>query len=201
MSWITELIQAIPDIVVYIAPGFLFVNGFVWVTHRKFSTHQVQIVSSIVASFVLKSCFDVIAQLTVFRHDSLLAMIILCGISTILGIALGVITGMSWFANVLIFFHIYRSGNHSVWDDVLNGNTWLAVYDEKLHLYYCGQVRYTSEDDTQLLIALTSYYVMDENKNVIEWHLEKDDYMMLDTSQYRCVQISKTDPFKQTEPA
>ena len=93
MSWITELIQAIPDIIVYIAPGFLFVNGFVWVTHRQFSTHQVQIASSIVASFVLKSCFDVIVRLTIFQNDSPLSVMILCAVSTVLGVLLGVITG------------------------------------------------------------------------------------------------------------
>ncbi len=201
MSWITELIQAIPDIIVYIAPGFLFVNGFAWVTHRKFSTHQVQIASSIVASFVLKSCFDIIMQLTIFQRDSLLATIVLCALSAVFGIALGVITGRQWFTNVLIFFHIYRSANSSIWDDVLDGNMWMTVYDDKLHLYYCGQIRHASENDQPLIVALERYYVMNEEKEVIAWHLESNDYIMLDTSQYRNIQISKTDPFKQTEPA
>ena len=201
MSWITELIQAIPDIIVYIAPGFLFVNGFVWVTHRQFSTHQVQIASSIVASFVLKSCFDVIVRLTIFQNDSPLSVMILCAISTVLGVLLGVITGRQWFTNVLLFFHIYRSANSSIWDDVLSGNMWMAVYDDKHGLYYCGQIRHASESDQPLIVALETYYVMNEKKDVVEWHLEYGDYVILDTSKYQIIQISKTDPFKQTEPA
>lgn len=201
MSWVTELIQAIPDIVIYIAPGFLFVSVFMWVTHRKFHTPQVQVVAGIVASFVLKSCFDGIITLFAWQVTSPWDAILLCAVSGILGILLGIASASPWLTNLLIFCHIYRSGNSSVWDDVLRGNMWMAVYDDQRRLYYCGQVRHTSEDEKQLLIALAGYYIMDADQNVLEWHLGTEDYIMIDTSQYRSIQIAKTDPYAKTEPA
>lgn len=201
MSWITELIEAIPEIVIYIAPGFLFVNAFMWVSHRKFSTPTVQVVSSIVASFLLKTCFDWLAGLAPLVINPILSIILLCAISGILGIVLGIITGTPQFANILIHCHIYRSGNTSMWDDILNGDTWAAIYDDERGLYYCGQVRHATEDEKYLLIALSSYYIIDKSQTVIEWHIEPNDCVVIDTSKYRIIQISQTDPFKKTEPA
>lgn len=201
MSWVSELIHAIPDIVVYIAPGFLFVTAFMWVSHRAFRTSQTQIVSSIVVSFLLKTCLNWVCGSVDAAYDSAASTILLCAVSGVLGIVLGVITGTAWFTNILVFCHIYRSGNHTIWDDVLRGNTWVAVYDETQKIYYCGQIRFTTEDEKTPLLVLSVYYVMNRTNDVIEWHLSPDEYLVLDTSRYHNIQISKTDPFQKTEPA
>lgn len=201
MSWVTELIRLIPEIVIYIAPGFLFVNAFVWVSHRKFSSQQTQIVASIVASFLLKACFDWVQGPESSVETTAPSIVTLCVISGVLGTVLGKISGADWFTRLLLFFHIYRSANPTIWDDILKGNTWAAVYNDKQHVYYCGQISYTSEGETHLLLALSPYYVMDQTKHVVEWHCDTGEYIMLDTSKYTDIRMSKTDPFQKTEPA
>lgn len=198
INWVTELIGNIPDIVLYIAPGFIFVNLFKWIIDSKFSSPTTQVVSGIVASFLLRSLFEVLwspADWSLYAY-----VVVLCLVSGVLGGICGVVYRTPWFNGVLCWFRVYRTTTTSIWDSVVGSGAWISVHDEKKNLYYCGQYRYEYDQNGHVFLALATYYILDQNHKMIEQHMEEAGrYLVIDTSQYPLYVVSPSDPFGMSE--
>ena len=119
-------------------------------------------------------------------------------ISIIIAIFLGVVYKTRWFNNVLAILNINRTTNDSIWNDVIGENAWVVVQDKKSDLYYGGQFRYCNKSGDKIIVAISTYYIVqkiDEKLTIIEeYPNDVDRLLLLNINEYDKIIISPTDP-------
>ncbi len=195
MNWVLNLIEKIPEIIQYVAPGFLLVNIFVWINQKKFSSSTTQIVSSIVMSSIEISLWEkFISSSTAINNR----FIWLCAISFLIGVISSIIYKSRWFNNILGKFMINRTTNDSIWNDAIGSGSWVVVFDDNNGLYYGGQFRYCNKSGDKTIVALATYYVAKKNGNkfeLVEQYLgEVDRLILLNINNYDKIIVSPQDP-------
>lgn len=195
MNWVLDLIEKIPEIIQYVAPGFLLVNTFVWINQKKFSSSTTQIVSSVVMSSIEISLWEkFISSSTPINNR----FIWLCTISFAVGVISSIIYKSRWFNNVLAKLMINRTTNASIWDDAIGSGAWVVVSDDKKGLYYGGQFRYCNKSGDKTIVALATYYVAKRNGSkfeFVEQYLEEvNRLILLDINDYDKIIVSSQDP-------
>ncbi|MBE6825223.1 MAG: hypothetical protein E7513_07805 [Ruminococcaceae bacterium] len=191
MSWITDLIDKMPELIPYIAPGFLLVNSFMWVLKKKFNNATVQIVSSVICSyFIWTLCKNI------FPIDSNWGLLIITGtLCTILGLISGKIYKSSFFNLILCKLKLDRTTNDSIVEDCVGNNAWIAVFDEEQQKYYCGQYKYGNIEGDSNYVSLVTYYITDSDKKIIEDHTQEPKRkLLININNYKTVIISPNDP-------
>ena len=195
MNWVLDLIEKIPEIIQYVAPGFLLVNIFVWINQKKFSTSTTQIVSSIVMSSIEISLWEkFISSSTTINNR----FIWLCVISFVVGVVSGIIYKSRWFNNIIAKFMVNRTTNDSIWDDAIGSGAWVVVFEDKTGLYYGGQFRYCNKSGDKTIVALATYYVAKKNGNefeFVEQYLsDVNKLILLDINNYDKIIVGPKDP-------
>ncbi len=191
MSWVTDLIEKMPDLIPYIAPGFLLVNSFMWVLQKKFNSAAVQIVSSVVCSYFIWTLCEKVFP----TNSNWVLLVVTSALCTAIGLIIGKIYKSSFFNYILCKLKLDRTTNDSIVEDSVGNNAWIAVFDEDQKKYYCGQYRFGNVEGDSNYISLITYYITDSDKKIIEDYRQNPKRkLLININNYKTVIISPNDP-------
>ena len=164
ISWITDLIKNIPELLNYFVPGYIFISIYNFMLLKKANVQESNfiILKSIAISYILKTLYDKIItqweiEVLYVEIDPLLNVTILLFISLILGYLLGLI-GYSPVANkFLLRFGIHRTVKENIWANVLKKGHYIRVFKKDYSKSYCGQCTFYENDTREPIIVLSRY--------------------------------------------
>ena len=174
ISWITDLINNIPELLNYFVPGYIFISIYNFMLLKKANVQEGNfiILKSIAISYILKTLYDKIItqweiEVLYVEIDPLLNVIILLFISLILGYLLGLI-GYSPVANkFLLRFGIHRTVKENIWANVIKKGHYIRVFKKDYSKSYCGQCTFYENDTREPIIVLSRYVIYNDNAEVI----------------------------------
>lgn len=174
ISWITDLIKNIPELLNYFVPGYIFISIYNFMLLKKANVQESNfiILKSIAISYILKTLYDKIItqweiEVLYVEIDPLLNVTILLFISLILGYLLGLI-GYSSVANkILLRFGIHRTVKENIWANVIKKGHYIRVFKKDYSKSYCGQCIFYENDTREPIIVLSRYVIYNDNAEVI----------------------------------
>lgn len=174
ISWITDLIKNIPELLNYFVPGYIFISIYNFMLLKKANVQESNfiILKSIAISYILKTLYDKIItqweiEVLYVEIDPLLNVTILLFISLILGYLLGLI-GYSPVANkFLLRFGIHRTVKENIWANVIKKGHYIRVFKKDYSKSYCGQCTFYENDTREPIIVLSRYVIYNDNADVI----------------------------------
>lgn len=116
MSELSDLLSLLPQIIVYLAAGFLFLQVFHFIASiQNPSDYQHVFMKSLIVGFVICSCLAIIPIRFKYQPLNLVLLLLIC-----VGMAYltGRIYGSSTFRKVLKCLHISRTVNPYIWNDI-----------------------------------------------------------------------------------
>lgn len=191
MTWVTELIENLPQIVEAIAPGFLMVATFSWTASKKYENAATVITLSIVLSYLIRQVGLIFIEKETTRY-----MLVVCLLSAIIGF-LSAIFYKSQKVNLFISnIGVKRTTNDVIWDDVIGDKAWVAIFNSDGNEYYCGVFRFQSYENDHSYVVISPYYVADSDGKLTTSYIEDlDRSLMFNPDDYKSIIISKKDPF------
>lgn len=192
MTWITELINNISELIKYIAPGFLLANCFAWITQKKFSSASAQIVTSVVLSYFVWT----IGSPLFSKKSPLFILVIISLCCCIIGLVIGKFYKSNFFNELIGRIRLDRTTNESIIEDAIGNNSWVSFYDVSDKKYYCGQFRFGNTEGDANYISIVTYYIMDENKTVLEdYRHDNKRQLLFDMNKVTMTVFSPEDPY------
>ena len=197
MSWVTEMINGIPQIVENIAPGFILMAAFCWTISHNITDGKIVIIISITLSYI-------VGKVTKFLNlsNTNLGMVCVCLALAVLGIIAAVIYKSETINDLIAILGIKRTTNKSVWDDVIGSGSWIALLNSETKQYYCGRFQYQSYENEKCYRVISTYYVADMDGKIVgnkDYTQDPDRTIMVFPEDYKEIIISKKDPFKHYE--
>lgn len=193
MTWITELINGIPQIIAYIAPGFLMMAIFSWTVSHNFTDGKNVVAISTVLSYLIWKIAEILSD-----GKSAWESILVCLVSSLVGMVAAIVYKKKWFNNLLATIGVKRTTNKSIWDDAIGEGSWIAVWNSDENCYYCGQFLYQNTEADASYVVLSTYYVCDKDKNIVndqDFVADKDRTIMVRLDGFCHIIIATQDPF------
>lgn len=191
IDWIVYLIDNIPEIISYIVYSYVFLVANEWIAFKDNKDFNNLIVKSIAASYLLTSIYDLfITKYNIVFHNNYEQVILYFIISALLGFLIGRIISHRFFNHVLCKFHIGRTINENIWDDVIKPYTWLRIF-MKDGSSYLGQYRYGEPFKSEPIIVLTNLQKLDADVDiVIDNSQNPNELIMLNTKDFEKIEIT-----------
>lgn len=194
ITWIPEFIDQIPVILSYIVYGYIYLTAYYWITFKDNKDFSNFIIKSVAVSFILRNLYEYI----LLRGDSDVninspkVVIVFAIISAVLGFIIGKIITHRFFNRFLHFFHIGRTTNENIWDDIIKPNTWVRVF-MKDGSSYLGQYRYGEPFKSEPIIVLSTYQKLDKDTDVvIDNSQNNNELIMINTKDFDRIEITYT---------
>ncbi len=194
ITWISDLINNIPNILSYIMQGYVFLVIYYWITFKDNNDLKNLIIKSIAVSYILKNIFDWVCIKTELSFtDETHYTICLVFSSAIAGFLIGEISTQGWFNFVLNKVHIGRTTNPNIWNDAIKQYTWLRVF-MKDGTSYLGQFLYGEPFKSEPVIVLATYQKLDTDASIIFDHSDDpNEFIMINTKNFDRIEIIYTD--------
>lgn len=175
IDWITGLIDKIPDILLYIVPGYISVSIFNFILFkdkRNDENSQVNFIllKSISISYIFKLFFDKIITstcLSKYSIDNFLYAIILVMTSSLVSYTAALIFRTISFNKFLLKIGIHRTVNSDIWIDIISNGCWLRVFSKNEQKSYLGQCRFHESHKSEPIVVLTNYQILNEYAEAI----------------------------------
>lgn len=183
-----------PEILSYIVQGYVFLVAYYWITFKDNKNFTNLIIKSIAVSYILKIVFDKICSgCDVSFECDADYMSWLIGLSAISGLLIGKITTHRWFNFVLNKFHIGRTTNTNIWDDIIKPYTWVRVFMRD-GSSYLGQYKYGEPFKSEPIIALVTWQKLDKDSDVVIDNTQNlNEVILLNTKDFEKIEITYND--------
>lgn len=190
-TWIDALMERLPDIINALAPGFLLLTFFSWTTSKKYGSGTTVVIISAVLSHIIERVSG-----GLYSPNSAASIVLVYTISALLGFVLALVYKSVWLGKFLSWIGVKRTANDSIWDDAIGKRAWIAVYDTKINIYYCGQFQYQKNESEREYVVIAAYYTADTKGNILENHTSDiERKLMINTADCKTIIISANDPF------
>ena len=201
MNTIKEIVEQLPYIMTFFVEGYIFIMMYKYIVVKKSDTDTKNLfLKCVISSFIIKSMVDIaLNRLGISIQSNAKYIILLCGISLLLGYICGKLATAKWFQEILFTVGIHRTPNDRVWDDVLlNGQQcWICMQSPKnADLQYLGLYQYCEEFEREPIISLSHYQILDMQGNVVDDQSQSGNIIMLNTKGFEKIEIlygEKTD--------
>lgn len=190
ISWVTELINNIPQIISYIVYGYVYLCAYYWISFKDNKDFDNLLIKSVAVSFILINIYDVFVEKykIVFSNEYINVIAYLL-MSAILGFVVGKIISHRWFNLILHKLHIGRTTNENIWDDVIKPYTWVRVF-MKDGSSYMGQYRYGEPFQREPIIALTTWVKYDsDGDKVIDNSQNPNEIILINTKDFEKIEL------------
>lgn len=175
IDWIVKLIDKIPDILLFIVPGYIFVSIFNFILFKdkrndENSQTNFIILKSISISYIFKLFLDKIKTITCLSKcsiDDSLNAIILVVACLLISYVTALICRTKSFNKFLLKIGIRRTINSDIWLDIVSDGCWLRVFSKDEQKSYLGQCRFHESHKNEPIIVLIKYQILDEYNDVI----------------------------------
>lgn len=162
---VVKLISNIPSIIVYIAPGMIFLTLFEFITNLKSKKENTYFVWSIAISFIIVSLLKFFTGLK--------DIVPIAGFSIIISIVVAIISGyiciQTKFQKFIVWSGINKTIHDSIWDEIIDDyDVYLKLYIPSDKVYYYGLYKGHDEKDDNPYVLLTDYEVRDYQGNILQ---------------------------------
>lgn len=185
-----EFISILPDIMIYLVSGFIFMKIFSFVcTAKNPNDYQHIIIKSVIIGYILKSLASFIPALTDIHTLNILGYLGLC---CILAYITALIYQSKWFYFVLRKIGIYNTLNDEFWVDIEGDKSvWTEIYCSETKEYYYGLVCLSENFKDNPRIVLKRYSVFDEKNNCIkDYNKDPCKRIIIDTSKCSVIKLT-----------
>lgn len=193
IDWIIYLIDNIPKIISYIVYGYVFLVAYYWISFKDNKDFNNLLIKSIAASYLLTSIYNlIVVKCNIIFGNENYKVICYFGISAASGFVIGKIISHRWFNYLLHKFHVGRTTNENIWDDVIKPYTWICVH-MKDGSSYLGQYRYGEPFKSEPIIILATYQKLNENNDVvIDNSQDMNRTIMINTKDFEKIEVIYT---------
>lgn len=178
-----ELVEVLPQIIMYIALGYSFIQTYKFVRILKQSKGiEKTLTGSLVVGFVLDSVFKLLPTTKNDYLDNVL--MIICSI--ILGYLFGVFINSNIFEKICGRLHIRQTPNSSIWSDIEDKNCGIFVRLECYETKTVFQGLYVLREahERYPIIQLSGYQKMVDENVEIDYTKKPNRTIVLDTSKF-----------------
>lgn len=181
---IIEIVEQLPNILEYVAYGYIYLAGYHWVHRNENEGTEYMLMKSIAISFVLKNIYNYVSYI-----DNPFLPVAYTIISGILGIIAGSIVSRHWFNALIKKFGIWKTTNDNIWDDIIGSNTWLNAYHSDGTIYV-GMVEYYSDDKENPIIVLCNTNKVEPGCNQYKYDtVDKNRRMIIRPEMYERIEV------------
>lgn len=194
----TELIKLLPEIILYLVLGFIFIRTYRFIRINKNPDDYKNILIEILISgFILRKLFAII-PLNLNKYIDTIGMII--G-SFFFGIIIARFVNSKLLDNVLSVFKIRQTVNYSFWNDIEDKDAaiYIEVIDHENNIGIDGKLVLYEAFTRQPLIQLSAYRKSKDNKIINDFSNQPERTILIDTSKYKDLFITYDKNSKKTE--
>lgn len=187
MNW-TEIIDALPKIIFYLASGFIFLHVFLFFAFKKPLSEDIQgkITLSLVIGFILKQLLSLIPVRFSFEVNYI---ILLC-VSFLLAFGLAKLVQTKIFSSLLNKLGTGRTVNSNFWDDVIDSEMFIKVVNYSEEYAIIGLCSKVEEVQRVPQIVLEHYKIEDLSGDILENHIgNKNESIVVNLEKYDNVHI------------
>lgn len=183
--------EILPQIIIYIVVGYIFIKIFSFVALKKNSS---DIEHALTSSLVVGYTYCYIVNLLPISHSNEVVNLFSIVSSCIVAYLLGMCVNNKKFVKILDFLKIRDTGNVYYWDDIMD-NTYpmkiKIVYDD---LSYEGMLHNYESYSNSPHVVLSSYVVLDNKGNKLYDYISNNSKtVILNTENAKCVEITYAD--------
>ena len=187
---IEEISGNLPEFLIYIVSGFLFIRVFNFVSFKSNDSDVSHIlVSTVSVGFVVKYLFDLLNLKCVVNIP--VYYLLLCLASVVSAYFVGILYNSKVFEIVLDLLKINRTVNKDIWDDIIDRmySTFAKIQMKSGKIYF-GKIRVTEENNRSPYIIIYEYQVINEEGDILSDYTNDRKYQMLiDTSEADTIEI------------
>lgn len=192
-----ELIEYLPEIVMWIATGFCFIKTYHFVALKQ---NSMDIEHILTASVVIGYIYCTIACLIPISFNVYIDNILILVSSIVVAYIIAKIVISKKMIPLLDFLHILDTGNRYMWDDLMD-----EKYPMKISIV-CGEFRYegiahnVESYSNSPHIALGSYIVYNKEGQITsDYSMDQRRILVVDTSNAQKVEIIYDDKSPECE--
>lgn len=187
MSYIDTLIKELPEIILYVVVGYIFIKTFHFVALKQNSTDIEHIlISSLVVGYIYCKIAYLIPISISYEVDT--ALIVLS--SLVIGYISGRIIRCKYTPQVLDFLKIRDTGNLYLWDDMMDNYNPMKVIISYDNIIYEGLLHNYESYSNEPHIALGAYIVKNKDGKIIgDFSNDNTRVIILDTSNATSIDI------------
>lgn len=196
MSWVLDFATNIPFFLIYVVPGYLFLSVYRFVLSKDENTPaqtSYLLLNSIIASFVLKTLYDIPLNQCLGHSSDETAGLYLVGILAMSVCAGTIAANAARSPRLLEIFQkigFNRTLSENVWDDFLEGGQWLRIWIPDSDRSYYGQIAAMENYSREPLILLKNYQFLDDDATVlIDNSADETRTVLLNLSKFERVEI------------
>lgn len=190
---LTELLQILPNIILYLASGFIFLQTFRFIsTIQSPNEFQYTFTKSLVVGFVLSSCASMITIRSISPYLDTIIFLMCCGILAYLSARIYI---SNTFHRILKKLNIRRTINPYIWSDIEDNTKepktlWVYLEFQKISMSYFGVLSLTEDFQRQPMIVLSCYTATRLDGAVVHDYTEDaTKRILLDTSQADIIEL------------
>lgn len=196
IDWIIALIDRIPDILVYVVPGFVFVKIYSFIKFKDECEEQNKtefvVLKSIAISYIFKSVWD-FAYTSFDLENPLYYSVYLVTMlvsSVLLSYIFYVVGSSELIGKLLNKLKIRRTTNDNIWVDIIKDGTCLRVFSNDGKKSYYGFCDICELHSREPIVVLSRYRILDNQDNVIfDGTDNKSSRMILNLKDFEIIEV------------
>lgn len=193
ITWVTDLINQLPQLIGNIMYGYIFIFIYRWITHKDFQTTKYTLVQSIIINYLLINFYEFLSKiklLSLIKYNPLISYTIL---SFILGFVCGSIVYSESYNEILRDLHLNRDTRDNIWQSVIKTGTWLRVFTDDPDITYLGCVDNYEDKTSDPKIILSQYQIVDLNGDVIvDYSKNNNEYVVVSVTSFNRIEVTYT---------
>ena len=182
--------EILPDVILYIASGYLFTVIFNFVSLRKTMEDVKSIfLVSLTVGFILKACLCAVVKVRINYYVNIIGFL---AFSMTLAMILGFLFKSKLCRNILRKFNINRSVNNNILYDIIDNkkSMWILIRNWKKNQMILGILVSVEEFQREPQIVLQQYQVLDLEGRVLKDYMGKPErHILIKTQKFDSIDI------------
>lgn len=178
-----ELVNLLPDIILYIVLGYVFIRVFKFICAIENNTEYKHVfVESLITGFVLNNVFRII-PFSLGKYLDIIGMTI--G-SIILGYVSAFIFNSECLQRIFRFLKIKQTTNKYIWADIADKDcgTYISLYNKNKNEYIEGSVILFESFERKPIVQITKIRKTVNGNVVLDYTQNTERTLIVDTSKY-----------------
>jgi len=191
---VAEIVDSLPEFLLYIVPGFVFISLLLYQTNYK-QEYQNKIITSVVLSLVFYIVFDALNNLIVMCIGVIIRWeygfhfgLILSSI--LFSFFIGRLVRTHMFKKILCRIGINRTINKNIWVDTISSDCWVRAYLFEEKIVILGLVNFIEETEGRPIITMNRYKTTRTGGELISNYYDRPELqIMIDTNHCSRIEI------------
>lgn len=166
---INTIINILPEIIIYVVPGFLFLSVHNFICAKQKEETNNLLIKSIVISYIFINIMKFIELVFKYKFEDDLFSLITILLSILSSYYISRLYNSNVFDKILALLIINKSVHDDIWNDIIDvkHGMYMEVYLPNEKVSYYGQFRNSESKKDNKYIVISNYELKDYNGNII----------------------------------